>query len=271
LVIFFFPIVTVAYQVNVYGQYVPTYCATCGQDAITKELNKESQDRLNGIIQRGIDRATTGANSGLTKYDTGKVETFCAPGVNNPERCAKYCKDLKNDGGTHKYCGTGGTVVDTQAIAKKKAELDKKNVEEDAVKKAEEEAKAQAEEEARLLQEKEDGIKTESENLFKEMNNLITTQNNFLQSLESRSKLKIFFIGTDYKNIGQLKSQLKENDAMIKKLNDLLSQAQSEENKNIIRQQLDGLTQENEKINQTITNNENKFSLFGWAIKMINK
>lgn len=91
-----------------------------------------------------------------------------------------------------------------------------------------------------------------------------------IAEVESRGKVKTFLVGTDYKNLGQLRSGLVHNRNEIRKLTQTLTQVQTPEEKALIEAQLLTLTQERERIKTVITTNEDSFSLFGWAFRFLN-
>jgi hypothetical protein len=92
---------------------------------------------------------------------------------------------------------------------------------------------------------------------------------NAIEQVENRGKIKTFLIGTDYKNLGQLRSSLVHNRNEIRQLTQALTLAQTEESKAQIQAQLTTLTQERERIKAVITANEDSFSLFGWVVRFL--
>lgn len=90
-----------------------------------------------------------------------------------------------------------------------------------------------------------------------------------IEQVETRGKVKTFLVGTDYKNLGQLRSSLVHNRNEIRKLTQALNQVQTNEDKAIIQAQLLTLTQERERIKTVITINESSFSLFGWVSRFL--
>lgn len=92
---------------------------------------------------------------------------------------------------------------------------------------------------------------------------------NAIEQVETRGKVKTFLVGTDYKNLGQLRSSLVHNRNEIRKLTQALTQVQTNEDKAIIQAQLLTLTQERERIKTVITINESSFSLFGWVSRFL--
>lgn len=90
-----------------------------------------------------------------------------------------------------------------------------------------------------------------------------------IAEVESRGKVKTFLIGTDYKNLGQLRSSLVHNRNEIRKLTKSLTLVLTTEEKALIEAQLLTLTQERERIKTVITTNESSFSLFGWVSRFL--
>ncbi len=92
-----------------------------------------------------------------------------------------------------------------------------------------------------------------------------------IDKIQSRNKVKTFLVGTDYKNVGQLRSEMVKAGNQIGQLKKLLEKATSEENKNVLQGQIQALEAEQQKINDFLKTNESKFSLFGWFVKLFNK
>ena len=90
-----------------------------------------------------------------------------------------------------------------------------------------------------------------------------------IEQVESRGKVKTFLVGTDYKNLGQLRSGLVHNRNEIRQLTQTLTQAQTPENQALIEAQLATLMQERERIKTVIVANESSFSLFGWVSRFL--
>jgi hypothetical protein len=98
-----------------------------------------------------------------------------------------------------------------------------------------------------------------------------STVANAIDKVKNRSKVKTFLIGTDYKNIGQLRSEMVKTTNQIDQLKKLMDKMTSEGNKTDIQKEIQALEQEQQKISDFINANESKFSLFGWFVKMFNK
>ena len=89
-----------------------------------------------------------------------------------------------------------------------------------------------------------------------------------IDKINNRSKTKTFLIGTDYKNIGMLRSNMVKTQNQIDQLNRLLDKTTSTETKAELQAQILVLTPEQQKIDDFIKANESKFSLLGWLVKI---
>ncbi|MDP1815173.1 MAG: hypothetical protein Q8K92_12055 [Leadbetterella sp.] len=92
-----------------------------------------------------------------------------------------------------------------------------------------------------------------------------------IDKVEKRSKVKTFFFGSDFKNLGDLRSQMVQTRNQIAQLTRLADKAENDQNKTELQSQIETLNQEQANIETFITQNENKFSLFGWTVKLFSK
>jgi hypothetical protein len=83
-----------------------------------------------------------------------------------------------------------------------------------------------------------------------------------IDKVRNRSKVKVFLIGTDYKNIGQLRREMVKTRNQIDWLNRLLDKTTSEESKTALQGQIQTLEQEQQKIEDFLKANESKFKKF---------
>ncbi|HPN54983.1 MAG TPA: hypothetical protein PLB52_03585 [Candidatus Moranbacteria bacterium] len=90
-----------------------------------------------------------------------------------------------------------------------------------------------------------------------------------IEEIESRGKIKTFLVGNDYKNLGQLRSDLVHNRNQIRQLTQTMAQVQNGGDTTLIQEQLATLMQERERIKGIITTNESSFSLFGWVSRFL--
>ncbi len=74
-----------------------------GEDFSTRmqeASDRASRDARNSSIQQS-EYVPTKSD---IKYVNGKVNTFCAQGVNKPERCKRYCSELVSYGEKNPLC-----------------------------------------------------------------------------------------------------------------------------------------------------------------------
>jgi len=89
-----------------------------------------------------------------------------------------------------------------------------------------------------------------------------------MEQVQTRSKIKTFLFGSDYKNLGALRSEMVQTRNRIAQLMRLAQKTENADDKAALEQQISQLNQEQAKINDFITTNENKISLFGWLFKL---
>jgi ferritin len=115
------------------------------------------------------------------------------------------------------------------------------------------------------------GIGEQVRTVAKEQNENKDRVADAIDKVQNRNKVKTFLIGTDYKNIGQLRSEMVKTGNQIDRLKRLIDKTINTESKTVLRAQLQALTQEQQKINDFLKANESKFSIFGWFVKLFNK
>jgi len=92
-----------------------------------------------------------------------------------------------------------------------------------------------------------------------------------MDNVEKRSGFKIFLIGSDYKNLGALKSKLVTTQNHLNRLNKSLERAATDEVKADLETQIYELDEIKTRAESFVVENESKFSLFGWFVKLFNK
>lgn len=92
-----------------------------------------------------------------------------------------------------------------------------------------------------------------------------------IEQVKNRSGFKTFLIGTDYKNIGQLRSEMAKTENQIDQLTQLSEQTADAAAQADLQAQIQALKDHQQKINDFIKANESKFSLFGWFVKLFSK
>ncbi len=114
----------------------------------------------------------------------------------------------------------------------------------------------------------EPGIGKQVRIIAQEQNDANTTTEEALKKIQTRNKIKTFLIGTDYKNLGALRSEMVQTRNRLEKLNKVITKATTTPE---IQTQIKNLEQEQTKIESFIKSQESKFSLFGWLVKLFRK
>lgn len=92
-----------------------------------------------------------------------------------------------------------------------------------------------------------------------------------VDAVQNRSAIKTFLIGSDYKNLGALRSEMAKTQNQLDQLNRLLPNVASDTDKAELQNQIAALQAQQLKIDNFVKTNESKFSLFGWFVKLFNK
>jgi hypothetical protein len=104
--------------------------------------------------------------------------------------------------------------------------------------------------------------------IAQQQNDSDATTTKAIEKIQSRNKIKTFLIGSDYKNLGALRSEMVQTRNRIDQLKRTIQNATDTTE---IQAQIQTLEQEQTKIESFIKAQEGKFSLFGWLLKMFNK
>ena len=110
----------------------------------------------------------------------------------------------------------------------------------------------------------EGGIGQQVRIIAQQQNDSDATTTKAIETIQSRSKIKIFLIGSDYKNLGALRSEIVKTRNRINQLNKVIQNATDTAE---IQAQIQTLEQEQTRIENFIKAQEGKFSLFGWLAK----
>ncbi len=71
-----------------------------------------------------------------------------------------------------------------------------------------------------------------------------------------------------YKNIGVIRSELAKSSNQLERLKDLVAKTTNATDKAELEAQIKALEESQVKVNKFVTDNESKFSLFGWFSKL---
>lgn len=111
------------------------------------------------------------------------------------------------------------------------------------------------------------GIGAEVRVIAQSQNDSASTTLKAVTKVEKRGVLKRIFFGSDYKNIGQLRSEMVKTQNDIEKLEKLVPRATDAEVKADLNIQINVLKATQVKLATFIKANESSFSLFGWMKK----
>ncbi len=121
-----------------------------------------------------------------------------------------------------------------------------------------------------LLQvaDREKGIGEQVRIIAQQQNQSIGTVMQAVEKVQTRGKVKTFFFGSDYKNLGTLRSEIVRTRNRLEQLNRLMKNVQNEGDRTELQNQIRLLEEEQVKIENFIKFQEGKFSLFGWLVKL---
>ena len=111
-------------------------------------------------------------------------------------------------------------------------------------------------------------IGTEIRTVAKEQEQSNSSSTKAMQEIEKRGGFKTFLIGTNYKNIGVLRSEVVTTQNSIDRLTKAMERATDGSVKADLNAQIKALEEINTNATNFIQENESKFSLFGWFIKL---
>lgn len=116
-----------------------------------------------------------------------------------------------------------------------------------------------------------DGVGEDVRVIAKEEDDAEENVSKAVEEVKGRSSLKTFLIGTDYKNIGMIRSEMAKTQNRLDKLNGLLEKMSTSTGATTTLEQIQNLTETQTKLEDFLQENENKFSLFGWFVKLFNR
>jgi len=92
---------------------------------------------------------------------------------------------------------------------------------------------------------------------------------NSLEEVANRPAWKSFLLGPDYKNLGQIRSNLVKTENQIKNIEKTMEKNMGEDESNALRARLGELEEERLTIFNYIDERDDGFSLFGWLAKLL--
>lgn len=90
-----------------------------------------------------------------------------------------------------------------------------------------------------------------------------------IDAVETHGWLKTFLFGTDYKNLGALRSEIVTTENSISRLTKAMERTTDPAVKADLETQIKALQDANAKALEFIKTNESKFSLFGWVMRLL--
>ena len=121
------------------------------------------------------------------------------------------------------------------------------------------------------IADREGGIGEQVSEVAKSQNDSATTTVSAMKRVEERGAVRKFFFGSDYKNLGVIRSELATTTQNIAKLKLAADKVVFEADKIELNTQIQNLETELIKINTYLKAHEDIFSLFGWFNKIINQ
>ena len=115
---------------------------------------------------------------------------------------------------------------------------------------------------------REGGIGTEVRAVAQAQQDSASTSATAIDHVEARNDLLVFLIGSDYKNLGVIRSEAATTENSISRLERLRDQASSTEAKAELSAQITVLETEQVKLETFVEAHESAFSLFGWFVKL---
>lgn len=91
------------------------------------------------------------------------------------------------------------------------------------------------------------------------------------ENVARREWITTFLIGSDYKNLGMIRSELSTTENRIERLTREMERMASSTEKTAILSEIQTLRDEQSEIEAFVEENENKFSIFGWAVRLFQK
>ncbi|OGZ22957.1 MAG: hypothetical protein A3A08_00855 [Candidatus Nealsonbacteria bacterium RIFCSPLOWO2_01_FULL_41_9] len=115
------------------------------------------------------------------------------------------------------------------------------------------------------------GIGEQVRVIAQQQNDSASATTQAIKKVENRSKIRTFLFGSDYRNLGALRSEIVKTRSRIDQLNRILENIKNASDTAEIQSQIQVLEQEQTKLENFVKENESKISLFGWLAKLLNR
>ncbi len=115
------------------------------------------------------------------------------------------------------------------------------------------------------------GIGQEVRVVAKTQNDSAATTTPAIVKIENRGSFRTFLFGSDYKNLGVIRSEIATTTANLARLKTLLVQTSNDIDRAELTLQINALEAEQVKLNTYVKTYQEKFSLFGWFNRLFVK
>ena len=92
-----------------------------------------------------------------------------------------------------------------------------------------------------------------------------------LAKVQKRSSIAKAIMGPDYGEINKAQELLNQNRSQIQQMEEIRNQVVSEEDKQVLNEQIQLINNANEEIKDLLDNSQKGFSLLGWMFKIFNR
>ncbi len=123
----------------------------------------------------------------------------------------------------------------------------------------------------RDLGDRDGGIGEQVREIARSQNDSATTTFNAMKKVEYKGAFRTFLFGTDYKNIGMIRSEIATTSNNIAKLKSILEKMGTTSDQADLSYQIKTLETQQSKLEDFVTSHEKVFSLFGWFNKRFAK
>ncbi|OGZ34485.1 MAG: hypothetical protein A2Y98_03080 [Candidatus Portnoybacteria bacterium RBG_19FT_COMBO_36_7] len=114
------------------------------------------------------------------------------------------------------------------------------------------------------------GIGEQVRLIAQQQNQSASTTVQAMEKIQKRSRIETFIFGSDYKNLGAMRSEMVQTQNRLEQLVKLMKNVKNEADKTELQNQIMTLEQEQTRIQEFVAAQEGRFSLFGWLMRLFN-
>ena len=234
--------------------------------ALTFTINAYAADQNNSDSASGENQQQAQIQvRAVSQSDNAQVEVKDAKDLNNGEATTSQSTDKNQEKDQNKAQIKNGVGTSSEDQAQGRDQKGQIN--------AEEHRSAVANFVQGLLQvaDREGGIGQKVKAIAQEQDRSASTTIQAVEKIQNRNKIATFLFGSDYKNLGALRSEIVQTQNRLDQLKSLSENVQSAADKTNLQNQIQTLEQEQSKVSDFVNSQENQFSLLGWFVKLFNK